>query len=188
MQVTPDANAVGISLDTTRRGGHYAGPVGRTQLRWLERRLAEHRDDYVLLFSHHTSSTTPDGGPEPLGPLRRNPHVLAWINGHSHRDEITPHGTFWEISTASHIDFPQLARAIEVADNQDGTLSLFTTLIESAAPHGADHGDLSQTGLASLYRELASNAPGRRITLAGDPGTGIPKLLLPSPRRGRNGR
>lgn len=170
---------LGVSLDTTRRGGHYTGSVGRTQLRWLERTLREHRDDRVLVFSHHTSRTTPEGGDELVALLRRNPQVVAWINGHSHRNEITPHGTFWEVSTASHVDFPQLARTIELTDNGDGTLSLFTTLIESAAPHGVEHGDLSRSGLASLYRELAFNAPGRRTTLAGEPGDRNTELLLP---------
>ncbi|NUT30040.1 MAG: TIGR03767 family metallophosphoesterase, partial [Streptomyces sp.] len=75
---------------------------------------------------------------------------------------------FWEISTASHVDFPQLARIIEVVDNGDGTISLFTTLIESAAPHRTNFTDLSQTGLAALYRELSLNAPGARSTLGGD--------------------
>ena len=85
--------------------------------------------------------------------------MVGWINGHSHKNDITPHGSFWEISTASHIDFPQLARVIELVDNHDGTLSLFTTLVESAAPHRTDFADLSQTGLAALYRELSCNAP-----------------------------
>lgn len=168
---------LGISLDTTRRGGHYVGAIGRTQLRWLERTLREHRDDKVLVFSHHTSQSTPDGGAELVELLRRHPQVLAWINGHSHRNEIIPHGTFWEVNTASHIDFPQVARAIEVTDNGDGTLSLFTTLIESAAPHRTDHDDLSRAGLASLYRELAFNAPERR-SKAGEPGDRNTELLL----------
>ncbi|NLU66397.1 TIGR03767 family metallophosphoesterase [Streptomyces sp. HNM0574] len=172
-------DVVGISLDTTRPDGHFEGRVGTEQLRWLERQLRRHEDGYVLLFSHHTSSTTPEGGPEVVDLLRRNPHVLAWINGHSHKNAITPRETFWEISTASHIDFPQLARIVEVTDNKDGTLSLFTSLVESAAPHGTDFEDLSQTGLAALYRELSFNAPGARDTLAGEPGDRNTELLLP---------
>jgi hypothetical protein len=64
---------------------------------------------------------------------------------------------------------------------RDGTLSLFTTLIESAAPHRVEHGDLGRTGLASLYREPAFNAPGRRTTLTGEPGDRNTELLLPRP-------
>ncbi|MFI8851995.1 TIGR03767 family metallophosphoesterase [Streptomyces sp. NPDC053499] len=172
---------MGYSLDTTRRDGHYKGHLGAAQLRWLKRKLAEHDDMYAIVFSHHTSTTTPEGGQELLELLRETPHAVAWVNGHSHRNRITPHETFWEISTASHIDFPQLARTVELADNKDGTLSLFTTLIESAAPHRTDFTDLSQTGLASLYRELAFNAPGTRRGLEGAEGDRNTELLLRKP-------
>src|ERR1035437_782135 len=53
--------------------------------------------------------------------------VLAWVNGHTHVNDInprmgpTPERSFWEINTASHIDFPQHARLLEVVDNQDST-------------------------------------------------------------------
>ncbi|MFI0861240.1 TIGR03767 family metallophosphoesterase [Streptomyces smyrnaeus] len=174
-------DVMGYSLDTTRRDGHYAGRLGTAQLRWLERRLADHDDMYAIVFSHHTSTTTPEGGDELLALLRDTPHAVAWVNGHSHRNRITPHGTFWEISTASHVDHPQLARTIELVDNRDGTLSLFTTLIESAAPHRTDFTDLSQTGLAALYRELAFNAPGARKGLEGAEGDRNTELLLRKP-------
>ena len=173
----------GISLDTTRQDGGYPGKVGEAQLSWLKRQLRDQRSAgaYVLLFSHHTSTTTPEGGEELLSLLHDNPHVLAWINGHSHKNKIRPRETFWEISTASHIDFPQLARTVELADNGDGTLSLFTTLIESAAPARTDLEDLSQPGLAALYRELAFNSPGERRELSGTPTDRNTELLLPKP-------
>ncbi|SCK18362.1 TIGR03767 family metallophosphoesterase [Streptomyces sp. WMMB 322] len=173
----------GISLDTTRHDGGYKGKVGDAQLDWLERRLREERSKgtYVLIFSHHTSTTIPDGGERLMSLLNRNPHVLAWINGHSHKNRIRSRRTFWEISTASHIDFPQMARTLELADNGDGTLSLFTTLIESSAPARTDFHDLSQTGLASLYRELALNSPGARTDLAGEPDDRNTELLLRKP-------
>jgi hypothetical protein len=115
--------------------------------------------------------------------LGRHRNVLAWINGHIHRNEITPHPgpggrSFWEVSTASHVDFPQLARVVELTDNKDGTLSVFTTMVESAAPHRTDFTDLSQTGLAALYRELSFNAPGARTDLAGTTRDRNTELLL----------
>ncbi|MFE1784233.1 TIGR03767 family metallophosphoesterase [Streptomyces sp. NPDC059506] len=191
---------VGVSLDTTDAGGHYEGSLGTAQLRWLERTLERHADASVIVFSHHTSTTmrnlhpdparpgeTRHGGDEVVALLHEHPCVAAWINGHSHRNRITPHRhpdaarSFWEISTASHIDDPQLARVVELADNHDGTLSLFATLIESAAPYRTDFGDLSQTGLAALYRELAHNAPGARPGKAGEPGDRNTELLLKKP-------
>ncbi|MFF2944100.1 TIGR03767 family metallophosphoesterase [Streptomyces niveus] len=184
-------NVTGVSLDTTDHGGHFTGSVGTGQLRWLERILKEHRDGYVVLFTHHNSWTMGNKRPDPARPgearhdgnevvalLRKHRSAVAWINGHSHRNVVLPHGSFWEISTASHIDFPQLARVVEIADNKDGTLSLFTTLIESAAPRETDFTDLSQSGLASLYRELALNAPGSRQDLAGLKDARNTELLL----------
>ncbi len=167
---------LGISLDTTDRGGSFLGSIGTGQLDWLDRTLTAHRDQHVLVFSHHTSGSMTNLRPDPARPgekrhggaelaalLGRHPHVLAWINGHTHRNRVDPRGGYWEVNTASHVDYPQLARVIELVDNHDGTLSLITTLIESAAPHRADPHDLSPTGLAALYRELAFNAPGAAI-------------------------
>ncbi|MFG2398973.1 TIGR03767 family metallophosphoesterase [Streptomyces lydicus] len=187
-------HVLGISLDTTDPGGHYTGSVGEAQLRWLERTLKENEKGekaHVLVFSHHTSKTMNNTRPDPARPhekryggaalvelLAAHPRVVGWINGHSHKNDITPHGSFWEVSTASHIDFPQLARVIELVDNHDGTLSLITTLVESAAPHRTDFSDLSQTGLAALYRELSFNAPEARKDLVGTARDRNVELLL----------
>ncbi|WP_128376670.1 TIGR03767 family metallophosphoesterase [Streptomyces cavernae] len=189
---------IGVSVDSTDPGGHYEGSIGTAQLKWLDRTLREAAQDgaYVIVFSHHTSRSMRNlrrdpsrpaekrhGGDEVLALLASHRNVLAWVNGHSHRNRITPHSapdgrSFWEISTASHVDFPQLARVIEVADNHDGTISVFTTLIESAAPHRTDFADLSQTGLAALYREISFNAPGARSDLSGTAGDRNTELVL----------
>jgi metallophosphoesterase (TIGR03767 family) len=133
-------------------------------------------DELFVLFSHHTSWTMgnllPDarrpldprlGGDALVALLGRFPNVVAWVNGHTHENRIVPHGAgdraFWEINTAAHVDHPQHARIIELADNGDGTLSLFTTLIEGDAPYRADYDDFSPRGLASLAREFAFNDP-----------------------------
>ncbi|TJZ57411.1 TIGR03767 family metallophosphoesterase [Streptomyces piniterrae] len=145
-------------------------------------------DAHILIFSHHHSPSMTrrrdaarteerrHDGEEVIALLSRFPNVAAWINGHSHVNRITPHPhatpqrSFWEINTASHIDYPQHARLVELADNHDGTLSLFTTLIESAAPHRTDFDDLSAVGLGSLYRELSYNAPGLAGSITGATG------------------
>ncbi|MDO0927697.1 TIGR03767 family metallophosphoesterase [Streptomyces sp. TG1A-8] len=189
-------DVIGISLDTTDAGGHYEGSLGTAQLRWLDRTLKDNEDSYAVVFSHHTSKTMTNTRPDPARPgerrhdgaevvsvLSSHANVLAWVNGHIHRNVVTPHRapggrSFWEISTASHVDFPQLARVVELVDNKDGTLSVFTTLIESAAPYRADRTDLTQTGLAALYRELSYNAPGASRSLAGDAGDRNTELVL----------
>ncbi|MET8952631.1 TIGR03767 family metallophosphoesterase [Streptomyces sp. NPDC004533] len=189
-------DVIGISLDTTDPGGHYNGSIGTAQLSWLDKTLRDNEDSYAVVFSHHTSTTMSNTCPDPARPGERrhngkevisllsgHPNVLAWVNGHIHKNRITPHAAaggraFWEISTASHVDYPQLANVIELVDNKDGTLSVFTTLIESAAPHRTDVADLSQTGLAALYRELSFNAPGADKTLAGNPSDRNTELVL----------
>ncbi len=133
-------------------------------------------DTYFVLFSHHTSDTMgnllPDpgnlweprhSGPELVALLQRFPNVLAWVNGPTHVNDINPRmgptreRSFWEINTASHIDYPQHARLLEIADNRDGTLSIFTTLIEAESPYEADYATTTPEGLASLYREFSLN-------------------------------
>jgi hypothetical protein len=97
-----------------------------------------------------------------IGMLQRYPVLVAWLNGHTHINTITPHlregGGFWEITTASCVDFPQQQQLVELVDNRDGTMSIFVTALDHAAPPTWSTGDLSQTGLASLSRELGANA------------------------------
>ncbi|MGW5875960.1 TIGR03767 family metallophosphoesterase [Nocardiopsis terrae] len=140
------------------------------------RRTQRVTDELFVLFSHHTSDTMNNPLPDRRRPteiryvgeilvamLKRYPNVLAWVNGHTHHNKVRAHTSsapergFWEINTASHIDHPQMARSIEIVDNADGTVSLFTTLLEADSPYQVDHGDYSADGLASLYRELSVN-------------------------------
>ena len=69
--------------------------------------------------------------------LLEYPNCVAWMNGHTHINTIIPHaetggGGFWEITTASCIDFPQQQQLIELVDNRDGTMSHVHDL---AGPH-----------------------------------------------------
>jgi metallophosphoesterase (TIGR03767 family) len=102
--------------------------------------------------------------------LAGTPNVIAYVAGHTHANRVDfyrghrGHG-FWQITTASHIDWPQQSRTVEVMDNRDGTLSLFGTMLDSAAPAAAPApGDatlFSTEQLASLARTLAFNDPQR---------------------------
>lgn len=198
-QLSP--RVVAISLDTTNQAGGIEGSIGETQWRWLQAELTRLRDSYVLVFSHHPSNNmhnlAPDprtpherryGGAQVLSLLHRHPTVLAWVNGHTHKNRITAHRhhdprrSFWEINSASHVDAPQQARVIEVATNADGTVSLFTAMIDADSPARASYDDLSVPGLASLYRELAFNDlsyADRR----GEPRDRNTELLLKDPLR-----
>jgi hypothetical protein len=69
---------------------------------------------------------------------------------------------------------------IEVGSNGDGTVSLFTTMIDADAPLAAEHDDLSLSGLASLYRELGYNDPAYRDRI-GSPRDSNTDLILADP-------
>ena len=165
-----------ISLDTVNPNGYADGSLDQPQFDWLATVLAATTNKYVVVFSHHTSesmnnplvATGIDLRPRVLGPavvdlLLSHPRVIAWVNGHSHVNKIWARsaagkpGRFWEINTASHCDFPQQSRLIEIADNRDGTLSIFTTMVDHAGP--AAYGGVlnNPVSLAGLSRELSAN-------------------------------
>jgi len=132
--------------------------------------------------------------------LRRSAPVIGYVAGHTHANRVSfqrgrrGHG-FWEINTASHIDWPQQSRLIEVMDNRDGTLSLFGTLLDHAAPAAApapgDASGFSPRRLASLARTLSFNDPQREGVEGAEGGgekTGARRdrnveLLVKDPRR-----
>lgn len=208
---------VGISLDSTNRVGYTEGSLGQEQFQWLEDTLKSGSGTYYdgwgfkikrptadklfVIFSHHTidsmNNLIPDlkqpelrrSGKDVRDLLKRFPNVLAWVNGHTHKNEVTaqtgptPERGFWQINTASHIDYPQQARIIEVADNQDGTLSLFGTLIESAAPYQGSYSSDSLDDLGALYRELAYNDIQASDSLMGQPKDLNVELLVVNPLR-----
>jgi metallophosphoesterase (TIGR03767 family) len=159
-----------VVLDTVNPGGEADGSIGDAQLAWLESELqaAQSQRQLVMLFSHHglRSLENPVESPDPLDPagsdlprhkaddvlgvVSRYSCVIAWVNGHSHANVIVPRATFWDIGTAAHIDWPPQGRLVELVDNQDGTLSIFTTMF--------DHED---DPVSSFARELSGNDPQR---------------------------
>jgi metallophosphoesterase (TIGR03767 family) len=133
-------------------------------------------DRLFVVFSHHTVATmdnwlAPPGSRRILGHtvrdlLLRYPNVVLWVNGHTHVNHVTAHarapdaavaGGFYEVSTASLIDWPQQARLVEVLDNADGTLSVFCTIVDTAAAVSYRWPTGEPLGLAALSRELAGN-------------------------------
>lgn len=117
-----------------------------------------------------------DAAPGPDETLRclllRHPAVVAYVVGHEHRNRIAVHerpgGGFWEIVTAAHADWPQQSRLLQLFDNGDGTLSLFATIVDHAAPLRPPAGGAAGrrvlrpadvARLASIARELAHADP-----------------------------
>jgi metallophosphoesterase (TIGR03767 family) len=134
------------------------------------------RDRLFVLFSHHGVATMDNWLAPPvtrrvlghtvLELLLRFPNVVLWVNGHTHINGITGYarardaavaGGFFEVTTASLIDWPQQARLVEVLDNANGTLSVFCTIVDTAAPPSYQWPSTDPLTLAALSRELAGN-------------------------------
>ncbi len=199
---------LGIVLDTVNPGGLSNGSMDADQFAWLKAKLTANADRIVVLFSHHTIGTMDntrlapgEKGPRILGPevtalLLKNPQVVLWVNGHTHVNAVIPHkraggGGFWELNTASHIDWPQQSRLVEVMDNKDGTLSIFGTIVDFAAPSPDPKKLDSPAQLAALSRLLSANdwqeRTGHSPTLDGRRGKAEDRnveLLVPDPRKG----
>src|SRR4051812_13418682 len=183
----------GISLDTCNLNGYDDGSIDRAQVEWLTRELVANSSRYldtggnwvagggddrlIMIFSHHTIETMENvlgvdrvNGTTVRDLLLRFPNVIAWVNGHTHHNDVQPHarpagaavgGGFWEVNTASHVDWPQQSRIVEVVDNGDGTLSIFGTIVDHAAPTAWPTNPSGPLELAALSRELAANDPQR---------------------------
>jgi 3',5'-cyclic AMP phosphodiesterase CpdA len=125
--------------------------------------------------------------------LHQFPNAIAWVAGHSHDNVINPFpaptgGGFWSIRVAAEADWPQQSRLLEIFDNEDGTLSIFGTILDhagqSAAPppgtpaSAMDLNDLASAGRTMSYNDLQSGAPAGE----GQPDDRNVELLIPDPR------
>lgn len=128
------------------------------------------------------------------------PNVVAMINGHTHRNSLHAYkragsgktgGGFWQINTASSIDWPLQSRTLEFMDNNDGTLSIFGTILNAKAPIAAPDSvanaeTLADDVLVSIARRVSANDPQTDDLLPGGgdgtPGDRNAEMLLPDPR------
>lgn len=159
-----------VVLDTVAEFGDK-GEMSKMQYAWLKKLLDRSGNKLVVLASHHPLASWEDVAMQyKLRTLLVGcPNVIAWVNGHTHRNQIWAHprkergkvvGGFWEINTASHIDWPQQSRLLEIADNKDGTLSIFTTMVDHGGTVDVDPATIDQTDplqLAGLSRQIGAN-------------------------------
>jgi metallophosphoesterase (TIGR03767 family) len=158
-----------LVLDTVNQHGGWQGSLDDRQLGWLEGELsaADAERRYVVLASHHPLATfindRTDGSDrrvlaaEFAALLDRHHSVVLWLNGHTHRTEVVPHGTFWEVTAPSLIDWPQEARVVELLRGDDGSLTVAATMLDhvGSAPWAGSVDSVQE--LAGLSRELAAN-------------------------------
>ncbi len=153
-----------IVLDTVRRDRGSGGLVTAGTLAFLRAQLAAAGDRWVLVFSHQPL-TTATGGERALALLDRDPHVLATVAGHTHRNRITarrsPAGGYWQLVTASLADFPQQVRMLRVRSTASGGVALETWMRDTAP------GALPDTARALAFLDAQGGRPdgarGRRV-------------------------
>lgn len=134
-------------------------------------------------------------GPEVQSLFNTHRHVIAYVTGHTHENKVYACGSasgcpaganWWELNTASEIDWPQESRLIELMDNGDGTLSIFGTLIDHSAayevPAAGSASGFTTDQLASISRTLSFNDPQVKTAATGEANDRNVELVVDDPR------
>jgi metallophosphoesterase (TIGR03767 family) len=153
----------------------------------------QNADRLIVVASHHPGDSLNNPFPGPnaqerryQGPeletlLHRFPNVVLHVAGHTLQHGINPRPftgdsarAYWAVTTGSPLDWPAQGRLLELVDNLDGTISIFSTIYDSAAPLNPgnaedptpDDGN-NQLLLAGLARQIAARDPQRSPEAAG---------------------
>jgi hypothetical protein len=192
-------------------GGYAEGSLDGAQAAWVEAEIVAHPDRLIVLVSHHTVnsmfSSLAEGycapgvgclddllqesgyktGPQLAAELAGHPNVVAWVGGHTHRHRVQPKGAagagFWNIESASLIDWPQEARTVELWATADGAKA-FWRLTDFG--HGFNRS--KELELTDPQREAAGagEAADRDVLLWFDVPAGVTLAPLPEvPRQWR---
>ena len=166
-------------MDGVREEGGFRDPsalekggVSDAQLRWLEDELnrAGAAGQPALVFSHHPTRSFHDdeNGRHLDAVLASHESVLAHIAGHTHENRVRAHEgdrRFWQIETASLIDWPQEGRIVEVHRLADGRHALRLTMI---APLRDNDGAIASHGLSGAEAECITG----RVETSPEPSDG----------------
>ena len=209
--------ALDTTADAGGPGGNIDHPQYRWLARELRR--AQHNRELIVVYGHHPlemmGNRTHDElagrfdrdprNSRPLhlgrtGPasvrslLLRHPNVVLYVTGHKHYHRIWPNFRrngrgFWQVITGTLAGAPQESRLLELMDNRDGTLSVFTTMVGHGAPgvppSPGPGAALDGAGLAAISRALAwERRPLRNgIRATSGPAMRNVELVLRDPRR-----
>jgi metallophosphoesterase (TIGR03767 family) len=219
-----------IGLDSNPDEGLETGNIDRPQWRWLKRKLKNNsrrfytsqgkkrrntdgRNKLIVVFAHHPTVSMDNeetegakSGEDLVDLLLRFPNVIANANGHTHQNKIWPRrnkelGTsYWEVNTSAIADYPTQSRTIEIANNHDGTLSIYAVVFNADLVvnpreidwHADDHThetdlagedrDINENWLASYGQEVLFYDPQQDLTKIGRPKDRNVELLLRAPR------
>lgn len=160
-----------IVLDLVRRGGGSGGRAVPGQAAWLELQLATAAQRWVIVVTHQPVATS-EHGDTLLSLLDEHPYVIATIAGHTHKNRIVPRptaaGGYWQITTASLIDYPQQARALRIVATAGGGVAVQTWMLDHVypSPLGAISRQLSfLDAQGGRTREFAGDRLDRNVTL-----------------------
>jgi 3',5'-cyclic AMP phosphodiesterase CpdA len=173
----------GLVLDSVNPYGGWQGSLDEEQFHWLEAEIKRSTKP-VVLASHHPLSTMINGyapsehricQEELQEMLLKYPHVILWVAGHVHRHHVEWVGDFdrnlgfWHIETASHIDWPQQSRTLEIVKDALGDIYIGLTVVDHAGELVYNDGG-TPIELAALSRLLSANVWQRRSELGGPDG------------------
>jgi hypothetical protein len=167
-----------IVLDLVRRDAGSGGLVTAATLATLQRELATAGNRYILIAVHQPLDQAA-GGDAIHDLLDADPRVIAVVAGHTHRNAIAPRrspaGGYWEITTASIVDWPQQWRALRLVETSGGGVALETWMVD----HTGRPND--EGSLAGIARDLSFLDPqgGRPAHAAGPPAARNVRLFLP---------
>ncbi len=193
MYYSTDLGAVKlIVIDSVNQFGGWQGSLDETQFVWLEGEISNSTKP-VILSSHHPlmlmfNDYAPIGRrvcrDEIKEMLLKYPQVILWLAGHEHRHHVEWIGSeegvsgFWQVETASHVDWPQQSRTVEVVRAEDGDIYIGLTIVDHFA--GNDYARAqTPVEIAALSRVLSANVWQRREELGAKHGfrwyEGIPE-------------
>ena len=151
LAVLKDRNAVFIGLnseDLHEAEGGITGRLGLDQVEWLRAVLkCVHPGDLAFVFAHQPLSEIqvephdqykPDPKLSVARILESSPNVVAFVRGHNHWHSICDDGGrkdkgvcshFWEIETASLIEFPQEGHIVRIKKVSDDLAYLELTAL-----------------------------------------------------------
>jgi 3',5'-cyclic AMP phosphodiesterase CpdA len=167
-----------VALDLVRRDAGSGGLATPATVAALQRELAAAGERHVVVAVHQPLDQTA-GGASLRDVLDADPRVVAVLAGHTHRNAIVPRrtraGGYWEITTASIVDWPQQWRALRLVETRGGGVALETWMVD----HTGRPGD--EDSLAGIARDLAFLDPqgGRPAHAAGPPSARNVRLHLP---------
>ena len=179
-----------IGLDSNPDEGLETGNIDRGQWRWLKRELRSsskvwyrrngkklhnphRRNRLIVIFAHHPvismrneETEGAHSGADLVRLLTRFPNVILNANGHTHMNRIWQRknketGTgYWEVNTSAVADYPTQSRTIEIADNHDGTISVYAVVFNADVEVDPRHIDWAaddhthETELAGAARNI----------------------------------